>query len=148
MSSISFNISVVRLQLREACKGREKRDDESQKRKNANNWIVDWKGGDLSDASIENRRNRWIKDKCHGTLQQMDFVAGVLEYMTVLERLKDQVSSVLSARRRRSLTAPFLFSQAVPHRRFPSMVPSSVLPLLRNCSSAAKASLPILLHFS
>ncbi|ALO69507.1 hypothetical protein CNH03015 [Cryptococcus deneoformans JEC21] len=90
MSSISFNISVVRLQLREACKGREKRDDESQKRKNANNWIVDWKGGDLSDASIENRRNRWIKDKCHGTLQQMDFVAGVLEYMTVLERLKNQ----------------------------------------------------------
>lgn len=42
---------MARFQLREACKGREKRDDESQKRKNANNWIVDWKGGDLSDAS-------------------------------------------------------------------------------------------------
>lgn len=50
---------MVRARPREACKGREKRDDESQKRKNANNWIVHWKGGgDLSDANIENRRNR------------------------------------------------------------------------------------------
>lgn len=88
---------MVQLQLCEACKGHEKRDDESQKRKNANNWIVDWKGGDLSDANIENRRNRWIKDKCHGTMEQMDFVAGVLEYMTVLEQLKNQVNSVLNA---------------------------------------------------
>lgn len=42
----------------------------------------------------------------------MDSVAGVLQYMTVLERLKNQVNSVLSAHRRLSLITPFLFSQA------------------------------------
>lgn len=66
--------------------------------------------------SVGNRRNsRWVKDKCHGTLEQMDSVAGVLQYMTVLERLKNQVNSVLSAHRRLSLITPFLFSQAALH---------------------------------
>lgn len=39
-----------------------------QKRKDVNNLDCDWKGEDLSDACIENRRNRWIKDKCQDTL--------------------------------------------------------------------------------
>lgn len=35
-------------------------------------------------------------------MEQIDFVAGALKYMTVLERLKNQVDSVLNARKRLS----------------------------------------------
>ncbi|XAO26722.1 hypothetical protein I312_105562 [Cryptococcus bacillisporus CA1280] len=58
----------------------------------------------------------------------MDSVAGVLQYMTVLERLKNQSGSTPSS--------------------FPSMALSSSPPLLRNYNSAVKASPPILPQFS
>ncbi|WVO24371.1 uncharacterized protein IAS62_005736 [Cryptococcus decagattii] len=58
----------------------------------------------------------------------MDSVAGVLEYMTVLERPKNQSGSTPSS--------------------FPSMALSSSPPLLRNCNSAVKASPPIIPQFS
>lgn len=91
------------------------RDGESQKTENANNWLIDWKGGDLSNASWKQEKQQVDKDNCHCTLEQMDSVAGVLEYMTVLERLKNQVNSMLSARKRLSPIATFLFSQAALH---------------------------------
>lgn len=49
------------------------RDNECKRERTSTIWTVNWKGEDLSDASIENRRNRWIKDKCQYTLEHVEF---------------------------------------------------------------------------
>lgn len=53
--------------------GLPKRDNECRRGRTSTIWDVNWKGEDLSDASIENRRNRWIKDKCQDTLEMWNF---------------------------------------------------------------------------
>lgn len=50
--------------------------------------------GDLSDARIKQQTKTWQKSGCVATEEQMDFVAGVIEYVEILERVQSKSSEV------------------------------------------------------
>ncbi|WVQ72598.1 hypothetical protein IAR50_002156 [Cryptococcus sp. DSM 104548] len=61
--------------------------DESKKKKNTNAWIVDWDRGALSAEKVAQRATTLIGDTCEKSLKES--VAGVLEYVSVIERVYD-----------------------------------------------------------
>lgn len=52
------------------------------------------KDGGLSDARIEQQIKIWQKSGCVATEEQMDFVAGMMEYVKVLERVQSKSNGV------------------------------------------------------
>lgn len=52
------------------------------------------KDGGLSDARIEQQIKIWQKSGCAATEEQMDFVARMMEYVKILERVQSKSNGV------------------------------------------------------
>ncbi|WVQ86101.1 hypothetical protein IAT38_008269 [Cryptococcus sp. DSM 104549] len=80
-----FVIEDVREQIRLSCKERERLPDETKKKKNSNAWVANWDGGALSPTAIKGRARKMSGE---ASAEQKEFAAGVLEYLSVLERVR------------------------------------------------------------
>lgn len=76
------------------------------------------KHGDLSDARIKQQTKTWQKSGCVATEEQMDFVAGVIEYVEILERVQSKSSEALPAPPSLPLYGPMFMPPTISERQF------------------------------